>query len=521
MTESPNILLVDDRDENLTALEALLCGDDVALLKARSGEEALELLLTHEVALALIDVQMPEMDGFELAELMRGARRSRGVPIIFVTASVVEQTRVFRGYESGAVDFLCKPLDARVLRSKVDVFLQLHRQRQQLAEQLHDLERIHQALRDANVRKDEFLGLLSHELRNPLTPIRTSLHLLHHSEPGSAQAQRAQAIIDRQFAHLSRLVDDLLDITRITRGKVNLQTERVELAESVRCAADDHRAAFADAGIDLTVSTPTGVVWCEADATRIAQAIGNLLGNALKFTSRGGHVELSLDGHDAGASIRVRDNGAGISSELIDHIFQPFTQADRTLDRSTGGLGLGLALVKGMVELHGGTISAHSDGPGRGAEFVMRLPVLRDEVPDGRHDAMEGRAPVARRVLVIEDNADAAESLRDVLELGSHKVEVASSGPAGIEKASSFAPDIVLCDIGLPGMDGYAVARALRANPRLRTTFLVALTGYALPEDIARAHEAGFDEHLAKPPDLRKIDQLLAALPEVIRPSEG
>ncbi|BDG05488.1 hybrid sensor histidine kinase/response regulator [Anaeromyxobacter oryzae] len=379
MPAAPRILLVDDLEENLVALEALLAGEGAVLLRARSGREALELLLVQEVALALVDVQMPEMDGIELAELMRGAERTREVPIIFVTAGLHDQSRIFRGYETGAVDFLHKPLDARVLRSKVQVFLQLHRQKLLLAEQLRDLRKAEGELREAARRKDEFLGLLSHELRNPLAPIRNGLYILQRAPAGSEQARRAQQVMERQVTHLSRLVNDLLDVTRITSGKVQLHRERLDLAESVRRTSDDHRASFAEAGIAFTAQAPREPVWVEADPTRLAQAVGNLLVNALKFTERGGHVALALERDGVAAVIRVTDDGVGISPELQARIFQPFTQADRTLDRSKGGLGLGLSLVKGMVELHGGTVAVESGGPGRGTTFTVRLPLAPAE----------------------------------------------------------------------------------------------------------------------------------------------
>jgi signal transduction histidine kinase len=510
MTRLPNILLVDDLPENLVALSALLRRDDAVVLSAASGREALELLLAHDVALAIVDVQMPEMDGFELAELMRGSSRTREVPVIFVTAGMHDQRRIFEGYQSGAVDFLYKPLEPVILRSKVEVFLQLWRQKRQLSEQLEELARAERELREADRRKDEFLGLLSHELRNPLTPIKSSLYILQRAAPGSDQARRAQEVIERQVTHLTRLVDDLLDVTRITRGKVQLQLERVDLVELVRRTADDHRPAYGTAGLELAVATPDAPLLTDADPIRMAQAVGNLLGNALKFTPRGGRVEVSLTAADAAARITVRDTGLGISPEIRAHIFEPFTQADRTLDRSRGGLGLGLALVKSMVELHGGQVEVESDGPGTGAMFTLRLPL--------RYGAA-GREPGTpapqgerrrRRVLVVEDNPDSAEALREALELMGHEVHLGRSGPEGVAVAERVRPEIVVCDIGLPGIDGYEVARRLRRL--VPEAVLVALSGYAQPEDRRRAADAGFARHLAKPPRLEELDRLLAGI---------
>jgi two-component system CheB/CheR fusion protein len=367
-----------------------------------------------------------------------------------------------------------------------------------------------EALRDADRRKDEFLAILSHELRNPLAPIRNSLYVLERTEPGGEQARRAHAVIGRQVAHLARLVDDLLDVTRIARGKVQLQRQPLELRELVGRTIEDHRALFAARGIALDASSTTAPLWVNADATRIAQVVGNLLQNAAKFTPEGGRVEAALATGEGQAVVRVTDNGTGIAPEMLDRVFAPFTQAEATLDRSRDGLGLGLALVKGLVELHGGTVDAMSEGLGRGAAFAVRLPLQPAPSAAGVGAAPSSVAP-RRRVLIIEDHPDAADSLREVFELDGHEVAVALSGPEGIEKARAFRPEVVLCDVGLPGMDGYAIARALRADEDLRDVLLIALTGYALPEDIAKAREAGFDHHVPKPPSIDKLEQALAS----------
>ncbi len=365
---------------------------------------------------------------------------------------------------------------------------------------------------EADRRKNEFLAMLSHELRNPLAPIKSSLYVLERAPAGGPQAKRAHDVIGRQVVHMTRLIDDLLDVTRITRGKVRLRRERLELCELVRRTAEDHRALFAAGGIELEVVTCEPGLHVDGDPTRLGQVLGNLLANAAKFTPRGGRVHLALARTDDGAAeIHVRDSGAGIAPDLIGKLFEPFVQAEVTLDRSQGGLGLGLALVRGIVELHGGRVSAHSQGPGRGAEFVVRLPLAETGTPAPR----EGRARVedgARkpmRVLVIEDNADAADSLKEALELSGHAVETAPTGHEGIVKARVFRPDVVLCDIGLPGIDGFEVARRMRRDPALRSACLVALSGYAGPEDLERSKEAGFAQHLAKPPDLGELETTL------------
>ena len=262
----------------------------------------------------------------------------------------------------------------------------------------------------------------------------------------------------------------------------------------------------------LEVALPDAALWVNGDATRLTQVLGNLLHNAAKFSDRRDHASVTVVREQGMAVVRVRDTGIGLSQELLPRLFEPFTQAETTLDRARGGLGLGLALVKGLVELHGGSVEVESAGPGQGAEFTVRLPIR--EVATDRAVARSAiRAPTARRVLVIEDNIDAAESLREVLEFGGHVVEIANSGRDGIERSLTFRPDMILCDIGLPGMDGYDVARRLRADKTLASTYLVALTGYALPEDLARAKEAGFDEHIAKPASLERIEEVLANSP--------
>ncbi len=365
-------------------------------------------------------------------------------------------------------------------------------------------------LREMDQRKNEFLAMLSHELRNPLAPIRNSVYILERTAPGSEQARRARQVIDRQTQHLTRLVDDLLDVTRISRGKINLQRESVELQKIVHGVAEDHRDQFARNGIEFELQVDEQPLRVWGDATRLAQAVGNLLNNAAKFTSSGGRVRLVLESAPGEAVIRVQDTGAGISREMLPRLFQPFAQGDRSLDRSRGGLGLGLALVKGLAELHGGTVSASSAGPGHGSEFVLHLPL-----EDRSARALTGREPPARtsrarRVLIIEDNPDAAESLKEVVELAGHTAEVAHTGPEGIAMARRCPPEVVLCDVGLPDMDGYQVAHAFRGDTTLDKAVLVALTGYASPEDKEHAIRAGFDSHVAKPVDPCVLERILS-----------
>lgn len=383
---------------------------------------------------------------------------------------------------------------------------ELHAQNEELTQQSNELRSHAAALIEADERKNRFLGVLAHELRNPMAPITNSLVILKRSPPGSDSAQRAQAIIERQTMHMVRLIDDLLDVTRITEGKIHLQRERVDLIEIVRTCVEDMGPAFEQAQISLQKDLPDAPVEVGGDRTRLHQILGNLLNNSIKFNNAGGQVSLSVrvDHASGSAVLRVQDNGIGLEPELLTRLFQPFSQGNSGLARTNGGLGLGLALVKALVQLHGGSVQCHSDGPGCGAEFTLRLPLASaDEALQREHATPATGQPVdppaVKRILLIEDHLDAALSLRDALELDGYEVAVAHSGIEGVQLAGTFRPDVVVCDIGLPGMDGYQVARDLRADPRTDSAILIALTGYASAADQVEARAAGFDAHIAKP----------------------
>jgi two-component system CheB/CheR fusion protein len=372
-------------------------------------------------------------------------------------------------------------------------------------------KRMEEELKNVDRRKSEFLGVLSHELRNPLAPIRNSVHILRRAAPNGEQAGRALAVIERQVDQLARLTDDLLDVTRISRGKIRLQPEQSDLKALASRAAEDHRHLFASADVDLEVYTEGEPAYVNADPARLSQMIGNLLQNAAKFTPRGGRTTLSVErAPDGFVTFAVRDTGEGIPPEVLAHLFEPFVQAEKTLDRSTGGLGLGLSLVKGLAELHGGTVTAFSEGSGKGATFVVRLPPDRRMTPRPKVATAPPARPSPRRILIIEDNVDGAATLREALELEGHEVQLAHNGPQGIEKARAYLPEVILCDIGLPGMDGHQVARSIRTDPSLRAVHLIALSGYAQAEDVEKAQEAGFDIHLAKPPNLELLWRTIA-----------
>ncbi|HMA94463.1 MAG TPA: response regulator [Polyangiaceae bacterium] len=651
------ILVVDDEEATRYFVARTLRAEGHEILEAATGHRALELARRAEPDLVLLDVRLPDILGFEVAERLKADEATRSIAILQLSASFTDADAQIQGLERGADGYLTHPVDGPVLCATVQALLRMRRaeQREKLAREraeaserqyrfladmvpqmvwtrdaagrldyvnrrwlefagapadgaerdsdvapldtddpLHpedrqpyltawqharetgtpleiecrrwsvpaksfrwllvrampmrddtgnvirwfgtstdvenqkqelaareqllkearglaaERERLIAALHEEGNRKNEFLAILSHELRNPLTPIRNSLYILERATPDGEQAKRAREVIDRQTHQMTRLIDDLLDITRITRNKIRLHREPVELNGLLRRSTEDHREHFRRKNISLEVRGWDLPLTVDGDPTRLAQVIGNLLQNAAKFTPSGGKVVLSLHLESPSVAIvRVCDTGAGMASDTLNRIFQPFVQADRTLDRSGGGLGLGLALAKGILELHGGTISAHSEGPGRGSEFLVRLPL---EAASGRKLSLVPGAPtpnLTRRVLIIEDNLDAAQTLREVLELADHSVEIARDGTEGLAKARSFEPDIVLCDIGLPILDGYAVARQMRADPRLRSTFLVALSGYALNEDVERSKQAGFDRHIAKPASMEVIKSLL------------
>jgi signal transduction histidine kinase len=369
-----NFLLADDLEENLLALEALLQREGLACLKARSGEEALELLLVHDIALALLDVQMPGMDGFQLAEFMRGSARTRHIPIIFLTAGSADAQRRFRGYETGAVDFIQKPIEADILRSKANVFFDLHQQHRQILAQRDELAAYADALQTADRRKNEFLAVLGHELRNPVMALGAGLHLLKRRDrPELAQEINAQ--MDRQVVHLTRLVDDLLDVSRIDQGKLSLRKEKVALRDMLEFAVEASQPQIDAHQHSLTVEIPAEPTWLDADPARIAQVVSNLLGNAAKYTPPGGQIRLSAHVTSGFAEIEVADNGIGIPDDMRTNIFELFAQVKSPAERAQDGLGIGLALVKQLVELHGGTISLLSSELNQGSRFQVRLPI--------------------------------------------------------------------------------------------------------------------------------------------------
>jgi signal transduction histidine kinase/DNA-binding response OmpR family regulator len=740
-----DVLVVDDDAKTLTAMTAMLEELGVTMVQARSGRQALLKLLEHDFAVILLDVQMPDLDGFETAEIIRARDRTRHTPIIFLTAFNQTDRQLMRGYGLGAVDFMFKPIVPEILRSKVAVFVELQRKTQEVgrqaqlirdaeqreaerrladarqrweadalraqmeieraqaetmakkaeelaravaerdaaaqalvhsnarlallsdsanrlllglqpralvrdvcqrlsahldlevysyrrldpsrdvlvlemhsgfnpedAERLRDMplgtglsgmaaqqrrrlviddsgtpvetgppnvlklgmtacvalplvsvtdERIigtltfgsrkrrrftleelatiqvvadqiaialdrdeligqlqarNAELADADRRKDEFLAMLAHELRNPMVPIVNALHVVGRelAMRDDESLSRAHATMDRQIRHLIRLVDDLLDVSRITQGKIELRRERSTLQAIVEQAVQIARPLIESRQHTLILRLPEKPVALDVDLTRMTQVVSNLLNNAAKYTDPGGRIEIVAESDDEEAVIRVRDDGIGIRTEMLPRVFELFVQANHAIDRAVGGLGIGLTLVKRMVQLHGGEVLARSEGLGKGSELVVTIPIDSGEEMQAIVAAPiidEGSGPARRlRILVVEDNADIRETLKDLLEIEGHEVTLAEDGHLGVERAGSH--DVALVDIGLPGLDGYAVARALCGFRKTRgfPTRLIAMTGYGQAEDRRRAIEAGFDEHLVKPVDPSTLTRMLA-----------
>ena len=370
------------------------------------------------------------------------------------------------------------------------------------------------ALADLHRRKDEFLAMLSHELRNPLSPILNAVHLLRLQGDEGLIQREARNVIERQVGQLTRLIDDLLEVSRITTGRVHLQQDRMDVRGVVERAVESARPLIARRQHELSVTLPPEPIWLFADSTRLEQVVVNLLNNAAKYTEEGGRIWLTIRQAGDEMVLRVRDSGVGISPEVLSRVFDLFTQADRSLDRSQGGLGIGLALVQRLVEMHRGTVVAHSTGLGRGAEFTVRLPVLLSPAMHAPPGPTKPVDPTGRewRVLVVDDNEDSADMLARLLARSGHDVRTAYAGPSALDVAAEFLPEAVLLDIGLPGINGYEVARRLRQIPQLGGVKLVAMTGYGQEADIRLAQEAGFDSHQVKPVDFVKVGELLTTL---------
>ncbi|RKG97115.1 response regulator [Corallococcus sp. CA053C] len=501
------VLNVNDDDANRYLVNRILEMSGYHVLEAATGMAALLMAEKHRPDVIVLDVKLPDISGYEVCARLRSNASTASIAVMHTSATFVTPDKKVQGLEGGADAYLTQPYEPSELIATVRSLLRLRHAEQQArlrTDQLIEMDR----------RKDEFLAMLGHELRNPLAAIMTSIGILERKASADTREARMHGIIQRQTHHLARLVDDLLDVSRITRGKVELRKEPLDLVESFQQVLSILRPRVEARGLKLEVRLPRTSLWMEADATRLEQVFTNLLDNAAKYTDQGTvTVDLSQEGVDgtAQAVLRVKDTGIGIPPEKLPAVFELFAQADTSLERSRGGLGIGLTLVRTLVRMHGGSVEAMSDGYGAGSEFVVKLPLLPPErVPQlAGHNVLDARR--ARRILLVEDNSDARQSMRDLLELWGHQVAVAPDGVQGLALALEHAPDLALVDIGLPGVDGYQVAAALRARVGQHVR-LVALTGHAEPEAYERALKAGFDLHLTKPVRPADLDRVLSNL---------
>jgi len=563
--ERVNILLVDDQPARLLSYETILQPLDQNLVQARSGLEALEALMREEFAVVLLDVSMPGMDGFETASMIHDHPRFERTPIIFVTGVHISELDRLKGYKVGAVDYVSIPVVPEILRSKVTVLVELHCQRRELqrlneslaqanarlelahstlqAEKTEELERLNgtlrianqelatanrslqaeiaerqraeAALKEADRHKDEFLAILAHELRNPLAPIRTAVDIMARLPLEVPQLVWSREVVERQVLHLTRLVDDLLDVSRITRGIINLTRAPVSVQTVVTRAVETLQPAITTHGHELTLEVTEEPLEVLGDLTRLTQMVGNLLSNAAKYTNPGGRIALSVD-RLPGDEVRISvcDNGIGIAREAMPRLFTLFSQLPMDNARMQGGLGIGLALVRRLAGMHGGRVEAHSEGLGCGSTFTVILPLTKAEA-DLMSPAQDANnaAPgtTRRRILVADDNIDALDSLAMLLEFAGHEVQKARDGAEALESARAWHPDIMLLDLGMPKLTGYEVAQRVRAEEWGKPVKLVAISGWGQSEDQRRSRESGFDQHLVKPISFESLNGILNA----------
>jgi signal transduction histidine kinase len=570
--ERANILLVDDQPARLLTYQSVLGVLEQNLVCARSGVEALAKLMQDEFAVVLLDVSMPDMDGFEAAELIHQHPRFEKTPIIFVTGVHVNELDRLKGYQAGAVDYVSIPVVPEILRSKVAVWLELYCKRKELSalnrrlgqvnEQLSqantalqvektrelqalnatlqhtnaDLQRVNyslqcevreriraeQALKEADRHKDEFLATLAHELRNPLAAILSAVQLMRAKSQPDRQASFSQDVIERQVRQLTRLVDDLLDVSRITTGKIRLTSEPLAVSTLLAHAVETVEALMREREHVLAVDVTDNTLMVRGDRVRLTQAIANVLDNAAKYTNKGGQITLTALQRDMQVEICVEDNGIGIAPDALPRVFELFAQADREAEHFRSGLGIGLALVRRLLEMHGGSIEAHSEGKGRGSRFVIRLPLCLERMqlsPEMPPVSVGEFQSIKRRILVVDDNLDALHSLAALLRQMGQEVYCAANGEQALEVIEQTRPEVVLLDLGMPQPDGYEVARRIRVHSWGRQVVLIAVTGWGQDADRRRSGEVGFDGHLVKPVGLDQLKQLVAELPALARAS--
>jgi signal transduction histidine kinase len=520
MTTS-RILIVDDDPALLAALSGALKLrlSDVVVETCDSALTAIQKIAHSEFDAVVTDIKMPGMDGLALLKEIQELEPE--LPTLLITGHGQHDLAV-QALRGGAFDFIQKPIDRDYVVASLTRAIRVRKLDRQIKEQQHALaahaaeleqavdERTEQ-LRIANRRKDEFLATLSHELRNPLAPIRSGLELLEME--GKADPE-ILSLMHEQVLHLVRLVDDLLDTSRIMQGKISLRKEPVDLAQLIEQSVKSIRPMVSERQQELATHLPKEPLWLNADPVRIDQIIKNLLNNAIKYTDAHGRLELTAERQGSQAVITVLDTGIGIESELLPNIFELFTQSTRSLDRSQGGLGIGLTLVQQLVELHNGSITAHSEGPGMGSRFIVRLPI-HEEALAAKAALPPVRIGLSRRVLVVDDNIGAARMMCSLLaKAGNHEVEMSHDGPSALVKVQEFLPEVVLLDIGLPGLDGFQTAKRIRAVPEFRNIVLIAVTGFGQDFDRLKSKEAGFDKHLVKPVEFSHVQELLADIPQ-------
>jgi signal transduction histidine kinase len=499
-TFGSRIVLADD-NADMRGYVAELLGRNYDIEAVADGRQALEAIRREPPALVISDVMMPGFDGLDLLQVMRDDKALRDVPVILLSARAGEEARI-EGLGAGADDYVVKPFAARELLARVGALLELTRTRRDSEErQRRDLE-------EASRQKDEFLAMLAHELRNPLAPIRNAGELLSRSLPADVPMRTAVHTIERQVTHLTRLVDDLLDVSRITQGRIELRRRPTAVADILARSLETVDPLIRRKHHKVSIAGNHWNLYVNVDPERLVQCLANVLTNSAKYTESGGEIHIETRDEGGEVTIAVTDNGVGISQELLPKVFDLFVQGERTLDRSQGGLGIGLSIVKRLVEMHYGRVSVSSAGHQLGTRFELRLPLLEGVTAVPSSPAAIPDTP--RRVLVVDDNEDAANTMAMILKLEGHEIETAYSGVQALACMDEFKPEVVLLDIGLPGLDGFQVAKRIRAQPKYQRTRLLAMTGYGQEADRQRTREAGFSGHLVKPVDFADLKRMLA-----------
>jgi signal transduction histidine kinase len=519
--EKVNILLVDDQPGKLLTYHAVLEELGENLVSANSAREALEQLLKDDFAVILVDVFMPEQNGFELVEMIREHHRFKKTAIIFISAVQMDEIDFIKGYASGAVDYVSVPIIPEILRAKVAIFVDLFRKTRQLEKMNAELEdrvnertaklkETEEALRETDRRKDVFMATLAHELRNPLAPIRGGLDVIRLAKGDPKVTQEVCEVVDRQLNQLIRLVDDLLDVNRINTGKLELKKTRNVLNLIIRDAVDACRGIIDSKRHELEVIGADEEIFIEADPIRLTQVFSNLLNNAAKYSNDVGRITIRVEHDISLISVSVKDEGLGIAAKDLPYIFDMFSQVKSSQHKATGGLGIGLSLVHGLVQLHGGTVMAKSAGSGKGSEFIVTLPIRSEgDFPPASREVTPLQNTTKRRILVVDDNEDVASMLAKVLQFMGNETDSTNDGASAIEIVKTWNPDIVFLDLGMPVMDGLEVAARIRSEKLVRQPMLVALSGWSSEDDREKTSQAGFDLHLRKPIEMDRIITLL------------